>query len=581
MRCESIAFFFAAALALLVPAGAMAQSPSILVLPWSLEGRDPASLAARAEGVTGAISSREGAAIAIADARRRFEDAGSAEPPSLTDGDLDRWLALSRQAVRQLASGDYAGAATTLTEAEALSEPATAELNRQDTRARQVLDTCLFDVRRLIETSDPRAPERALACRRASPRVSPSPFVHTPETVELLQHVDAHLAASPPGTLRLESEPSGCSVRFNGIPVGTTPFVSEDLVTGDYRAQIECGDLASAQRGRVHRIRLGEGASTVRIDVRFDAAVHTDTALRLSYASEAEAEAHRLEDGLTAAGVVGANEVWLVAIEADDGLGDAVRIDRVRVADGQVLATVRARTARLPYAVQALVAERSEDQLGQSAVAMEHWGRSAVAATPPTTTPPPGVVPGRADWEIGVGLTLGALAIGGYVTSFVLLQTEMGYGHLATQPLATDLDYFSRRRQWTDWELPVMALGWAGGALGIAALPFLMSDEDGTPWWSWVIGGAGVAVIAAGVAIALTSTGCGIERPTDACVGNTAMANAGSTIASMGAPLFAVPFVYLLREAVGGSSARTTAGPISIGASASLDAGYVSVGGAW
>ena len=186
MRFGFIAVLVATGFAL-APVRAGAQSPSILVLPWSLEGADPATLAARAEGVTGAISSRDGAPIAVADARTRFEDAGSAEPPSITDSDLDHWLALSRQAVRQLANADYAAAATTLLEAQALSEPAAAELNRQDTRARQVLDTCLFDVRRLIETSDPRASERALACRRASPRVSPSPFIHTPETVELLE----------------------------------------------------------------------------------------------------------------------------------------------------------------------------------------------------------------------------------------------------------------------------------------------------------------------------------------------------------------------------------------------------------
>lgn len=573
MRFGFIAVLVATGFAL-APVRAGAQSPSILVLPWSLEGADPATLAARAEGVTGAISSRDGAPIAVADARTRFEDAGSAEPPSITDSDLDHWLALSRQAVRQLANADYAAAATTLLEAQALSEPAAAELNRQDTRARQVLDTCLFDVRRLIETSDPRASERALACRRASPRVSPSPFIHTPETVELLERVDHRLAAAPPGTLRLESDPEGCSVRFNGIPVGTTPFVSEDLATGDYRAQIECGETASAQRGRIHRIRLGEGASTVQIDVRFDAAVHTDTALRLAYASDADAEAHRLADAIVAAGIVGASEVWMVAVEPDDGLGDAVRIDRVRVASGEVLASVRTRTARMPYAIAALVAGRSEDQLGQSAVSMPRWGERAGAPSDHAASPVAHA--GRADWEIGVGLGLGALAIGGYVTSFVLLQTETGYGHLATQPLPTDLDYLSRREQWTSWELPVMALGWAGGALGIAALPFLMSDEDGTPWWSWVIGGAGLGVIAAGVAVAVTSTGCGIERPTDACVGGTAMANAGSTIASLGAPLLAVPFVYLLREAAGGTSP-----PVSVGASVSPQAALVSVGGTW
>src|SRR5690349_16993319 len=123
----------------LSPAVASAQPRSVLVLPWSLADASGPTLAAHAETVAGAVPTGELSALSIADARARFEEHGSSEPHAMSEGDLDRWLALSRQAVRQLAQADYASAARTLREAQALSEPAAAELNREETRARQVL----------------------------------------------------------------------------------------------------------------------------------------------------------------------------------------------------------------------------------------------------------------------------------------------------------------------------------------------------------------------------------------------------------------------------------------------------------
>ncbi len=561
---------------LLVTTSALAQARSVLVLPWSLEDGDAATLAARAESVAGAISTGEVSAISIANARSRFEEHGSSEPPTMSDSDLDHWLALSRLAVRHLAHADYAAAAQTLREAQALSEPAAAELNREETRARQVLDTCLYDVRALVETEDPRAEARALECRRLVPRIAPSPYQHTPEVVELMTRIDRRLAEAPPGSLRLESVPAGCRVRLNGIPLGETPFISEDLATGEYRAQIECGEEGTTQRGRIHRIRLSEGASTVRIDVRFDTAVRTDTALRLQYATREDADEHRLADAVSAASTIGAAEVWLLALEpAADA--DVIRIDRVRVSTSSVLASVRTHSAAgLPGSVAAVGRGASEDRTGTEPVTMPLWGAGASGATDDESGAVPTAGSGRAGWETGVGIGLGVLGIGAYVTSFALVNVEAGYGHLATQPLPTDLDYLSRRDQWTGFELPALAMGWVGGALVTAALPLVMSDEAGTPWWSWVIGGAGVAAIGVGLAVALTAPTCGpAGRPTDACVQGTALADEGSAIASIGVPLLSVPIVYLIRDAVGGGA------PVVPSASVTATSASLSLGGTW
>lgn len=573
-----VACVFLLGLCSLLPASVDAQARTVLVLPWSVGDADGATLAARAESVVGAFSTGDVSPISIADARARFEEHGSAEPPTMSDSDLDHWLALSRRAVRELANADYAAAAATLREAQALSEPAAAELNREESRARQVLDTCLFDVRGLVEQEDPRAETRAMECRRLVPRIAPSPYIHTPEVVELMTRVDRRLAEAPPGSLRLESQPTGCRVRLNGIPLGETPFISEDLATGEYRAQIECGDDGATSRGRIHRIRLAEGTSTVRIDVRFDAIVRTDTALRLAYATQADADARRLRDAVAAANTIGAAEVWLLSVEpSSDGADDVVRLDRVSVSSSAVLASVRTHTAAgLPGSIASLARGESEDRTGVEPTPMRAWGASGPAARGAAGGARASSGPGRAGWELGVGIGLGVLGIGGYVASFALVSTAQGYGHLATQPLVTDPDYLSRRSQWTGLELPALALGWVGGALGTAALPFVMGDEDGAPWWSWVIGAVGVAAVATGVAIALTSGTCGNARPTDACVGATALADQGSAIASMGAPLLAVPFVLLIRSAVGGSGGG---GSVTPSASVSATGASLSLGG--
>ena len=451
------------------------------------------------------------------------------------------------------------------------AEPAAAELNREETRARQVLDTCLFDVRGLLETNDPRAPERALECRRLVPRIAPSPFIHTPEVVELMARIDRHLAEAPPGSLRLESVPTGCRVRLNGIPLGETPFVSEDIATGEYRAQIECGEEGTRQRGRVHRIRLTEGTSTVRIDVRFDTSVRTDTALRLVYATAAEADSHRLADAVMAASIVGAAEVWLVSLDASDA--EIVQIDRVSVSSSTALGSVRTHTSSgLAGAVASVVRGGGEDRTGSSPVAMAVWGQSSSDSR---DAGPTRSGAGRAPWELGVGIGLGVLGVGAFVTSFALLPVETAYGHLATQPLVTDPDYLSRRQAWTSSELPVLAMGWLGGALVTAGLPLMMSDEASTPWWSWVIGGVGVAAIGAGLAVTFTSSTCGSDRPTQSCVDGTAMADVGSSIASMGVPLLSVPIVYLIRDAIGGPV------PVVPSASVSGTGASLSLGGAW
>jgi hypothetical protein len=158
-----------------------------------------------------------------------------------------------------------------------------------------------------------------------------------------------------------------------------------------------------------------------------------------------------------------------------------------------------------------------------------------------------------------------------------LVSVESGYGHLATQPLVTDPDYVTRRQLWTSWEMPALALGWSGALLGSAAVALALPEMNDVPWWSWAIGGVGAAAVIAGLAVAFAAPTCGaMGQPTDACTGGTALADAGSTIASLGVPLLSVPVVLLVRRVVGASSV-----PVVPSASVTDTSASVTVGGVW
>jgi hypothetical protein len=274
----------------------------------------------------------------------------------VTSAELDQWTAYSRQAVHDLANEDYAAAREALRHAQEISDRAAAEMSREEARARQVLDTCLFGVRAYVEQQDPHAEEQMMSCRRLVPRIAPTPNIHTPEVVEVLGRIDRRLAAAHRGPLVVESQPAACTVRLNGVALGQTPFTSEQLAPGEYRVQVECGESG---HGRLHRVTLSDegGPVTLRIDARFDRAVRTGGVLRLAYADAADADAHRVADAAAIGAALSASEVWLVRIAPDGALTG----ERVRVHDAARVASVDAATTSSTALVTSLMAAPVED----------------------------------------------------------------------------------------------------------------------------------------------------------------------------------------------------------------------------
>ncbi len=521
----------------------LAEAQRVLVLPArTVEGAapDPAGLRVAA-----------GPEALDPDASRlRFEEEASSEPPELSGSDIERWLASSRAAVRSLARADYAVARTDLLAAQEVSERAVAELNRELVRSRQVLDTCLYLVRAMVETDDLASAERqALDCRRLVPRVAPSEYNHPPEVLSLLRQIDVRSAMSPPASVRVESTPSGCAVRLNGIELGNTPLVSDDLLPGAYRVQVECD---SARRGRVHRVRLGAGANVVRLDARFDAAVRTDGSLRLEY-HDAESARARVGHAADVGALVGASEVWLVTPREDGRL----RVERVLVSERRIVGSIVAASSELQAAAGPL-------RDGATARGTEGAGDRADDASVGDDTA-----------SLVVGVSLLALGAAGELAAGSMVAVRAGAGDRLAVAMPVDVDYLARAATWLDLRYGVWMPALGGATLGALAMPFLLPRARGVPWWSVAAGGFGVAALAGGVALAASAPQCGpaVEQEPP-CIAAATQADAGFVLATLAGPWMTVPLVHLVRS-VSGSAVSISA--VSIGANVQAAHGDVTV----
>ena len=468
------------------------------------------------ESLRTALSAQGVTTHSIDEMQEIFERDVSMPASSLSQNEIDEWIARSRSAVRNLARADYDAARADLLNAQELSEQAAEELNREATRARQVLDTCLYMVRAFIETQDwQRADTQARQCRRLVPQVEPSEFRHTPEVRELLERLDRQSENEPPGRLRVQSQPSGCLVRLNGIQFGQTPFAMDDLTQGDYRLQVEC---AAEQRGRVHRIRLGEGVTHRMIDTNFDREVESQPMVWIKNRQRGYEHGQRLAQLVEATVVLIHRQgaAWIVSrVSTDD-----VQSNRPSL-QGSLDEVSRALSGRPEQEVV-------EDEV-------------LVAQTLPPSS--------SRGLRLGLGIPLLTLGVGALALDIVLHRERKKRGdHYAlAQPM--DVDFLHRQSRWRNLRAPVYLLAVGGGLLSSAALPFLLPEHDSTPWWAWTMGGLGVVTAALSVVLLARLERCGqIAVDRQQCVDHEQSATRMVMLASFSLPMLTVPLTYLFRS---------------------------------
>ena len=567
MRLTSSTFLY---WSLLVSSVAAQGESRWLVVP-SHSGAEPGSLNAAVSDLRKELLGRGIEVWSQERAATEVELQVSAPSLKLGDREVRRWRSLSDSAVNDLAEGNYEQALNKLNSAQAISRNAIEELNREPESARRVLDTCLYIVRAELATqSESRARAVARECRQLVPRGEPSAQMHPPAVTDLLVRVDA-LQAKQTGELRVESTPSGCAARLNGLLLGETPVSIGDLFPGEYRLQVECSAEA---RGRVHAVTVGAGKTLRRVDWRFDEIIETRPSLSLSYPSPSEEREHQVLDARRVATGIGADAVVLVSMPTTDTL--EAELIEIKVADSSVpvaLARLSVSDNRpvksdLRSAARTLTDRRCMDFTSPEPVALPCRGGEAVAAV--SAAPDSRRSGRRPRGQLIAGLTLVGVGVAGLATGYALLLPRSDAAVSWVNEIDAGGQDTSAQQTWFDLRGAIIATGAIGSAALVVAMPLALPEREKTPWWAWVSGGLGLGLAAFSIAWGVTaeaepSTSCSAQGldtfEVRSCVDRGQHTSVALLTGLTSAPLLTMPLVYLFRPSRARLEPQVVVGP--------------------
>jgi len=497
-----------AALALLLTTHrGRAQADDWLVVPVTA-GEDVARAHAIAKDVEQDLAQRGFQVQASEVAAERFEQRVSVSASALSVDQIDAWKQRSRAALGSLARNDYEGALRELEAAQATSRAAVAALNRNDETSAILLDTCLYTVRALLGVGkQATAQVQAAECAQLSPGIAPNTKMHPPAIRTFYADVvDAGRART--GTLSVDSKPSGCEARVNGIRVGPTPARVEQRPEGAYAVQVECGTTP----GRIHRVQVEKGQNSVSVDADLDAVVRTRGGLRLEYTAQPDVsilETH----ALALSEVLDASRVILVA-EHEGGATELILFDAV--------------------------AEKRKSAIvaGSSTAAVDALLHDPPPVAPPTRPPRGQFIAGVSLAAIGTASLLSAYAL--YGVSATKVADEM---------IAAPTN--DNQAHWLNLRFGTFYAGSAGAAALVTAMPLALPYRPKTPWWAWLSGSAGLGLAVTSIALAVTAPSTpDVSRVADPQgYVDRAKRTDGAFLAGVSAaPLLTMPLVYLLRR---------------------------------
>jgi hypothetical protein len=554
MRAPTLTFLLCVSFA--PETAAQRQDPWLVVPVTSTEDDSwmkPTALKVRSELLERGLDvwSLDGAAT-------RFEADGSATAAKVSDADVERWVERSSAAIRNLAKGDRATALEQLRQAQEFSHAAAEALNREQELSQRVLDTCLFMVRALLETSsESRAQAMAEDCRRLVPRGDPSAFLHPPAVMEALAQIDES-RADQTGSLRVDSLPTACAVRVNGVMLGETPFEIRDLFPGRYRIQVEC---EPDRPGRVHTADVITGPTEVFVDLRFDRAIETDPGLQLHYVSRSDQEKHRVSDAEEIAKAVPASALLLMSTPTPD----VIELELYRGAPVTRVALARITTGPrgpsrgdIALAARALLHDMCTDLTGAQPVTIPCVGRELqVGEGGPSEDVR--LSNRRPRGQFISGLTLAGVGAASLITGYALLAPRASVAGDWVRGLdATGMSDTSTQQKWLSMGTGIIATSSIGAAALVAALPLALPERAKTPWWAWLSGGLGVGAVVASGYLASTvndqpspNTSCSSNSvsPVDAraCIKRGERTSLAVLLGVTAAPLLTMPLVYLIR----------------------------------
>ena len=493
--------------------------------------------------------------------RTRVEAQLSRASTSLSAAQIESWQAKSAAALQAMTLGDYTTALQDLDSADQLALGALDTLNRDVAYRQQVLDTCIYRVRAFIETDRERhARASAIECRKRVPFGDASQEIHPPWVTEMLGEID-RFQRRESGSILLNSDPSGCAARLNGIPVGETPVELKGLFEGDYVAEVQCDP---ERRGRIHPVRVGKEAAKLTIDTRLDRVLRSVPVVHLRYDSVAEAAVHSVDDAMHLVRIVPSGAIILVSMPTSA----VVKLERIDVSadasvgDVSALVTIPSGSrgpsrGNVALAARALAGQQCVDYTHPKPRALDCADGSLEAGeeiTPPISTTP---TKRRPKGQFASGLTLFSLGSSALIASVALWQPRSNAGAEWANAILDGTGDTSAQSRWISLNRATVPLAAAGGGLLVASMPLILPNHAKTPWWAWLAGGVGVGAAAFSIAYGVTiqprpETSCrsdSIEFDDAAlCIQRAERTSASVFAAAAAAPLITIPLVYLLRR---------------------------------
>lgn len=165
----------------------------------------------------------------------------------------------------------------------------------------------------------------------------------------------------------------------------------------------------------------------------------------------------------------------------------------------------------------------------------------------------------------------GPMIAGGVITGLGVVGLGVGWGLFVDLFGAVDAfrgdpptaaGFLDRQAAMDGRETALYLTGLISGAVATAGVPLLLPSEDGTPWWSWVLGVTGLGAIGGGIAALAIEGGC-VDQ---GCTRREPLGALGALLLGHGAPLLSVPIVYLIRDATGSDDVRVEASASTAGA---------------
>jgi hypothetical protein len=544
-----LTLLFASLTLSVIPAAAQAQRWAVI---RSGTG-EPSAEEQRAR--TAVIDALGGIGVAIsldAEAAARVEDYHSAEPAAVESDRIEELRAAVTALEEHAALRHREAARMEAERIRELSEGLSTALAEQSEVAERLFAACIAEAWLHIQLREREAAREGLQqCRELHPDADINPLVVAPPVVDMLREIDTELATRPTFALTLADVPAGCELRMDGRRRATAPSPIGDIVPGAHRVEVLCTGM---RRRRIHRVIVGAENRTIALDVRFDDVLLTRPAIRgempevrLDYATAADERTHRTGDGATLGVLLEATDVILVSRDRSGGL----RFDRLEVANRVVRASVIVDPAHfegalVSRAATALLENRSVDLSSGEPVAIRAWpGSEGGSSDADGGSSEPSS--GHDDGGLIAGLTLsiaGVAAIGvGWGTYSVAY--DAGQAVIGSDPRNPDWAANQDARASLMGASYGLALG--GAVLTTVGLPLWLPQTPGeVPWWSLVIGVAGLgAIVPAAVYWAADGVQYSLAQPYASY--DTELT--GTMWMSMAAPLLAVPLIYLIRLA--------------------------------